>query len=742
MSLYINLTNQFMASFPFYKQFDKMDCAPTCLRMIAKHYGRVLSLQELRSRSFITKQGASLLGISEAAESIGIKSTGVKLSFEKIYSIQLPCIIHWNQNHFVVLYKIKGNVFYTADPAIGKITYTKDEFKHFWTLGNDGTNPMGVALLLEPTPKFYQSIGGVINSLKPMDFLRYLTVYKKQITIVFCCLFLGSIMQLLFPFLTQLIVDRGINAKDVDFIYLILAGQLFLFFSRTTIDFVRRWILFQISTRINIQILSEFLSKLLKLPIAFFDSKLVGDLLQRIDDHSRVEKFLSSSSLSIIFSFLNLIVFGIVLIIYNLKLFVIFSCFSIAYIIYISLFMKKRAEMDYKRFSYLSGNQNAVIQIIHGMAEIKLNNCENKKQNEWEASQREILNLSVSEMKLQQIQDAGSLFINESKNILISFVTALSVIDGQMTLGMMLSVQYIIGQLNAPVNDSINFIRNLQDAKLSLERIQEVHHLEDEQQSDLNRGSLIAVPTHFNIEIKNVSFSYTGLGSNEILNNLNLTIPNGKITAIVGVSGGGKTTLLKLLLKFYNPTNGNIYIDGVDLNSIDSRDWRKHCGVVMQDGYIFPDTIARNIALSTEEVNYTELLNASKLAEIEAYVNSLPLGFNTKIGSNGIGLSQGQKQRLLIARALYKKPKLLFFDEATSSLDSGTEKSILENLSKFIDGRTVVVIAHRLSTVRNADQIVVIDNGAIREKGTHQILTSKKGLYYKLVKNQLDLSLS
>ncbi len=735
-----------------------MDCGPTCLQMIAKYYGRYYSLNDLRKKAFITREGVSMLGISDAAEAIGFRTIGVKIPIEKLErEAPLPCIIHWYQRHFVVVYKIHRGKVFVADPAAGLITYSKDEFNKGWLSARENGHEEGVGLLLEPLPSFYEHEPEEQRSKrKSLVYLfGYLKGNRKFIVQLILGLLTGSLIQLTLPFLTQSIVDVGISTQNIQFIYLVFAGQMMLFISRTAVDFIRRWILLHLSTRINISLISDFLSKLFKLPMSFFEGKMIGDILRRIEDHSRIERFLSTSSLNILFSFFNLVVFGLVLLIYSIPIFMVFFGVSAVYIVFILLFLKKRAELDYKRFQQMSDNQSNLIQTVQGMSEIKMNNCETRKRWEWERIQAKLFRVSVESTKLQQYQDAGSLFLNESKNMIITVMAALAVMDGSMTLGMMLAVQYIIGQLNAPVNEFITFTRDLQDAKISLERIGEIHLLDNEENLTLN-PSPQERDLGGTIILENVSFQYEGPHSPKVLDGIDLVIPEGKVTAIVGTSGSGKTTLMKLLLKFYKPMEGKIKIDGENLEYIHASTWRQHCGVVMQDGYIFSDTIARNISLVDEEPDRKKLLHAVSVANIKEHIESLPLGYNTKIGMNGIGLSQGQKQRLLIARAVYKNPDMIFFDEATSALDANNEKVIMENLDDFFkarlpalrttsgggpnrQGKTVLVIAHRLSTVKNADQVVVMENGKIVEVGTHSELTLAKGKYFELVKNQLEL---
>ncbi len=719
-----------------------MDCGPTCLRMVAKHYGRNYPLSELRNKSFLTREGVSLLGISDAAEAIGFRTIGVKIPFNKLVEeAVLPCIVHWYQRHFVVVYKIEKNKVFVADPAIGLLTYTFEEFKKGWLSAKDNGLETGVVLLLETTPHFFEHEPEAEgNKRKSLTYLfGYLKNQRKILFQLVIGLLTGSLIQLALPFLTQSIVDVGINTQNIQFIYLVLGGQMMLFISRTAVDFIRRWILLHLSTRINISIISDFLLKLFRLPMQFFEGKMIGDILRRIEDHTRIERFLSTSSLTILFSFFNLIIFGVVLAVYNIPIFLVFFGLSSLYIGYVLLFLKRRAELDYKRFQQMSDNQTNLIQSVQGMGEIKMNNCETQKRWEWERIQAKLFRVNVESTKLQQYQDAGSLFLNESKNMVITVMAALAVINGEMTLGMMLAVQYIIGQLNAPVNEFIAFTRDWQDAKISLERIGEIHALENEEPISDFMPSVIGVPENKTILIENLSFQYEGPHSPKVLCDIDLIIPEGKITAIVGASGSGKTTLLKLLLKFYPPVAGKIIVGGTPFGQIAASGWRQQCGAVMQDGFIFSDTIANNIALGDEAVDRARLLHAVKVANIKEHIESLPLGYNTKIGTNGIGLSQGQKQRLLIARAVYKDPEFIFFDEATSALDANNEKVIMENLDEFFNGKTVLVIAHRLSTVKNADQIVVLEKGKIVEVGNHEILTKVKGKYFELVKNQLEL---
>jgi len=740
-----------LKTFHHIRQPDTMDCGATCLAMVAKHYGKSYTIQKLREMCSAARSGVSMLGISDAAEKLGFKTIGVRVSFAKLVEdAPLPCIVHWKQEHFVVVYKIKltnkkenkltgkpeGTV-YVADPGHGLIKYTAEEFCNNWLSTKKDSNEEGVALLLEPTPEFYEREDEKSDRTKFSFIFRYLKPYRKQIVQLFLGLLLGSLLQLIFPFLTQSIVDYGISNNNLSFVTLILIAQLILFTSQTVVEFIRSWILLHITARINISMISDFLIKLMKLPIRFFDTKMIGDIMQRIHDNSRIQNFLTSSTLNTLFSFVNLIIFSIVLGLYSLKILGIFLLASVLYVLWIVIFLKKRKELDYKRFAQASSEQSNLYQLITGMQEIKLNNCEKQKRWDWENIQAKLFKVSVKGLALSQYQQAGGFFIDQTKNIIISFFAAQAVITGNMTLGMMMAVQYIIGQLNAPIGQLIGFVQSAQDAKISLERLGEIHNREDEENPNENKITLL--PEKRGINIQNLTFQYEGAYSEIVLDNINLEIPNGKITAIVGMSGSGKTTLVKLLLGFYPPIKGEIKIGEYNLQNINSHIWREHCGAVMQDGYIFSDTIARNIAVSDEIIDTNHLLHAARVANIQEMVEALPLGYNTKIGQEGQGISQGQRQRVLIARSVYKNPDYIFFDEATNSLDANNERVIMENLNEFFKGKTVVVVAHRLSTVKNADNIVVLEKGKLVEQGTHKELTALKGAYYELVKNQLEL---
>lgn len=731
-----------MRKFPHYKQHDAMDCGPTCLRMIAAFYGRHYSLERLRQKSRITKEGVSLLGVSEAAESLGFRTMGVSISFEQLCEAPLPCIVFWNQQHFVVVYDIKkhknGFTVYVADPAGERLKYTQDEFCRNWISTEDEGVPHGIALLLEPSPEFYSYEGETEHRTGFRFLFSYLRPYKKMVVQLILGLILGSLLLLILPFLSQAVVDIGISTYNLNFVYLVLAAQLVLTFSNATVQFIRGWILLHLGSRINIALISDYLIKLTRMPMGYFDTKMVGDILQRINDHTRIQDYLTNSSLNVLFSFFNIVILGLVLAFYSLKIFAIFIIGSLLYFLWVWLFMKKRAELDHKNFAQQSANQSTVIQLITGMQEIKLNACEQQKRWGWEAIQARLFRIRVKGMALSQYQDSGAIFINQTKNILITALVAKFVIDGEMTIGMMVAVQYIIGQLNSPVDQIIEFARKTQDARLSLDRLSDLQTQEDE--ATLDDSRIQEIPSGKNLLAGGLYFAYDGTSEGiYVLDDVGIMIPSGKKTAIVGTSGSGKTTLLKLFLGYYPPQKGIILLGENRLDNYSRKEWRSRCGIVMQEGFIFSDSIARNIAPAAEIIDKERLLMAATMANLSDFIDSLPLGYNTKIGNDGHGLSQGQKQRILIARAIYKDPEFVFLDEATNALDANNEKVIMENLNKFFKGRTSIIVAHRLSTVRDADQIIVLDKGKVVEVGTHDDLSEKKGAYYHLVKNQLEL---
>jgi ATP-binding cassette subfamily B protein len=726
-------------SFPFVRQPDAMDCGPSCLKMVAGFYRKNFSLETLRKRCYITKEGVSFLGLSEAADSIGFRTLGVKIPFSKLEeNVPLPCIVHWRQKHFVVVYRIRNDKIWVADPAIGLIKYSREEFLANWSGGLTDGEHIGLVLIMEPTPSLYEEEEAEEKHAGGFSFLwKYFKLYKKHLRQLVLGLILGSVIQLIIPFLTQSIIDIGLNNNDIGFIYLILFAQLALVIGRMLVEFIRSWLLLHIGTRINVAVISGFLQKLMSLPVAYFDTKFTGDILQRIDDNNRIEEFLTSASLSILFSFFNLFVFGIVLAIYSIKILLLFLVGSSLYIIWVSIFMKPRALLDHQRFRQMAATNDKLIQMVNGMQEIKLTQSELSKRWEWEKLQALLFRLRVKRLSLLQYQSAGATFLNEITNILITLLAATSVLKGSMTLGMMLAVQFIIGQLNVPVNQIIGFFRVSQDAKLSLDRLTEVHAMKDEESEP--ELKVRKMPDKKDIYVNNLSYQYEGPRSPYALKDIDLFIKQEKVTAIVGPSGSGKTTLLKMILGFYEPVSGEILIGDTNLNNLSFKTWREKVGAVMQDGYLFSDTIAANIAPGAEEIDETRLERAVEIANIKRLIESLPLGYNTKIGANGHGLSEGQKQRLLIARVVYKDPEIIIFDEATNSLDASNEKVIVENLEEFYSGKTVIVVAHRLSTVRDADNIIVLEEGRIAESGTHTALIEKRGVYYNLVKNQLEL---
>lgn len=723
--------------FPFYPQLEAMDCGSTCLRMVAKFYGRFYSLEYLREISNTGKDGVSLLDLSEAAELIGLKTLAVEADIVQLQDvIPKPCIINWGNNHFVVVYHQDSSKVWIADPAQGKYKLNNDEFIQKWIGEDADVENSGIVLICQSTPDFYTFNGKESQKGSWQYVSNYFKQYKALIFQIIIGLFLGSTLQLLFPFFIKSIVDIGINNNDLSFIALVLIAQLILFISQISVEFIRNWNILHVGSRVNISLLSDFLIKLTKLPFRFFDTKLPGDLIQRFNDHERVQKFLSSTSLISIFSILNLLAFGVVLLFWNKAIFTIFIIGSLLNIVWVLGFMKWRKSLDIKRFEYNRDNQNSINEMITGMQDIKLFNAEKLKRWSWEKVQAKLFNTETENLKLEQVQRAGALFFNETKNLLIIYLVAQGVLNTTLTLGMLVAIQYIIGQLNMQINQLTEFLKSMQDAKISLERIGEIHLKENETVIEENN---IVFPSEGDIVLENVNFSYGGVNATPNIKNINLSIPNGKITAILGPSGSGKTTLLKILLNLYKPTEGNIKLGELNLLSVNPRLWRSKIGVVMQDGHLFSDSIAKNIALGEEIIDKRKLQQSINIANLQSYIEYLPLGYNTMIGPEGQGLSQGQKQRILIARAVYKEPDFLFFDEATSALDTFNEMLILENLKAAFKNKTIIIVSHRLSTVLKADQIVVMEDGEMIEVGSHEELTFVRGAYYQLVKNTLEL---
>ena len=733
----------------YVRQKDSMQCGVASLAMVCRCFGAPYSLEFLSNFCHATTEGVSMLGITEAARRLGLETVSCRVSVEELSRCPLPAILHWNQNHFVVLHKVsrKGGRFHIAAPGKGMRTMDKEEFCRHWISTRSNGDEKGLAMFFEPGPDFGKIRESADGERRSFRFLAgYLSQYRKYFFQIILGLLLGCVLQLILPFLTQSIVDIGIHHNDIGFIWLVLLGEMMIVVGRTATDFIRRWLLLHISMRINISLVSDFFIKLLKLPMSFFDTKLTGDLLQRMSDHSRVQTFLTGQVLNIVFSILSFIIFGIVLFIYNRIVFLVFFVGTIAYALWTIVFLRRRKVIDYELFEQQAKNQNRTWQFITSMQEIKLQDCERRRRWEWEDTQADLFEVQMKSLKLQQTQEAGSIFINEVKNILVTVFAATSVINGSLTLGAMLAIQYIVGQLNSPVSQLISFIYSVQDVKISLERINEIHSGRNEEPEtgrresypDMEDGSA-GEESSRSIVFDDVSFKYDPHALKTTLEDISLDIREGKVTAIVGASGSGKTTLIKLMLGYYPAMKGEIRIAGKDINSYGMKWWRRRCGVVMQDGVIFSESIARNIAVDDGEIDVARLEDAARIACIHDYVMSLPLKYNTKVGKDGRGLSQGQRQRILIARAVYRNPDYIFLDEATNSLDAKNERAIVENLAGFYKGRTVVVVAHRLSTVRDADRIIVLDSGKVVETGDHASLIAKGGVYFNLVKNQLEL---
>ncbi len=715
-----------------------MDCGPTCLKIIFEYYDIKIPINILRDLTNTSKIGVNLKSIQNTAEEFGFNTIGGEITFEELMKeANFPLIAHWNGNHFIVVYKVTKKHIYTVDPAFGKIKYTHKDFKSKWCSIDD----KGIVLLFEfDKNKIFKNIQNT-NQISKLNFVKkYLFKYKNLLFQLFLSLCIVSLFQLLIPVLTQKIIDEGVIKKNKNLVIVLLYAQIALLIGRTIIESTRSYIIFNLSIKFNLHLIADFLSKLMKLPLSFFNTKMVGDIFQRISDHHRIENIMTNHSIMIFFSLLNFFIYSFLLISYDLNIFYLFSIGSIVYILWILIFLKKREFLDHQKFKLVSEEKNKLLELIQGIQEIKLNNAEKIRKEKWEEIQINIYDLEKRTVKLEMIQSNGSNLINEFKNIFLVFYTSLLVINNEISFGTMMAISLIIGQLNGPISQFIGFIYNLQDAKISLERILEIHEKENEEleyyssESNKDNNSIEG-----DIEFKNVSFTYPG-SITPSLKNINIIIPKGKTTAIVGPSGSGKTTILRLILRYYDKYSGEINLNNLNLNSISHKKWRENIGFVLQDGFIFSDSIINNIAINDKNPNYNKVCSALKIANLNDFVENLPLKLNTKIGEEGIGLSGGQKQRILISRAVYKNPKFIFFDEATSSLDANNEKIISQNLTNFFTKKTSIIIAHRLSTIINADQIIVMNNGEIVEVGTHKKLLNNKGLYYDLIKNQIEMN--
>jgi len=726
-------------TFPHYRQHDVMDCGPTCLQIISKFYGKLFNIEKIRLFSQIGKTGVSLLGISKAAETLGIQAVGGNMTFDKLAEqAVLPCIVHWRKNHFVVVYKIRRNKVYVSDPASGLHTYTREEFLRNWAYTTIHNKAAGIVMLLNPTPAFYQAEDDVAVEHSGIGLLLgHIWQYKALLRQLLAGLVAGALIQLVLPFLTKGLVDIGIRGHDLNFVYVILVGQLLITLGQTSVELIRGWILLHVTARVNVAVLSDFLHKLLRLPLAFFDTKLTSDILQRIEDHRRVEALLTGSSLNTLFSMITFSVFGCILYAYNPNICWVFMGGSALYFGWIYLFLARRKQLDFKRFEISAQNRAKTLQLINGIYEIKINDCGTQKIWEWEGIQARLFRFNVQSLALSQYQQVGSTFINQAKNIFILFLATRLVMNQHMSLGDMMAIQFIVGQMNSPIAQLAAFLQTYQDAKISMERLGQVQALEEEE--DPRKAYRRELPPGRSLTLRNVSFVYPGAGNKPTLKDLSFVVPEGKTTAIVGASGSGKTTLLKLLLRICLPSAGQVFVSDIDVDRISPQHWRQHCGIVMQDGFIFSDTIGNNIALHAEHRSPGAIERALHVANLDEYVHSLPLGLHTKIGEDGKGLSGGQRQRVLIARMVYKNPDYIFLDEATSALDAHNERVIMERLHEFFQGKTVLIVAHRLSTVKNADNIIVLNQGEVTEQGSHDELVRQRGYYYTLIKNQLEL---
>ena len=730
-----------MGSFRQVFQTDSMDCGAACLCMIARHYGKKYSMRFFRENAHISREGISMLGLSMAAEKVGFRTLSAKITVEQLAEqIALPCILHWDGRHYVVCHRVSGKgsdrVFHICDPAIGKIRVRGDELRSHWLSGHLGEEEVGLAMQLEPAPDFREK-----QPEDPADgfgllfFSRYILPHKWQLAGLLFGALVVMTMGYFLPFISQSVVDIGILGRNMDFIVLMMAMQLMISFSQTTVMFMQGWVSLHVNTVINVRLISDYLGKLARMPLPFFEVRTLGDILQRIGDHDRIKSFLMNDLTDIVFATVTFVTFSVVLGIYNWRILAIFLLGNTAYALWVVSFMHYRRELDNRVFQQSATLQNNMVQFIRGMQEIKLNNLEERKCREWESLQAGLYRLGRRGLMIGQVQQAGLLVFSTTTGIAISYMTARRVVDGEMTLGMMTSLSFILGQVSGPIGSFIGFIQRYQDARISLERLGDIHARKE---GGMDEGTgRNGMPTGKDIRFRNVSFSYNGMDRDMVLKDISFTIPQGHVTAIVGRSGCGKTTLMKLMQGFYQPVHGTVEVGGTPLPDISLREWRTHLGAVMQDGYIFSDSIAGNVAVD-EDADMARVEDALEAVNMKGFVHSLPNGTDTKIGEDGLQLSQGQRQRILLARVIYKRPEYIFLDEATNSLDTKNENDIMAYIKKNLKGHTVIIVAHRLSTIRDADSIVVLENGRVAEQGVHSQLLCNKGIYYQLVQAQLD----
>ncbi|MEE1298103.1 MAG: peptidase domain-containing ABC transporter [Muribaculaceae bacterium] len=716
-----------------FRQLEHSDCGITCIRIIAYFYGVDIPLKFLRSICDISRVGISIRDILSATKKIGFEANAVKVSAEDILKMPLPAILYWENKHYIVLYKIKNNKFYIADPGRGKLILDNEEFLNSWLYGNS----MGLAIVLAPKEEFYNIDFGIKDSSESGLFKlakKSISKHLKRFIAVIVLSIVVMLADMITPLIFQSTIDEGIEGKDINLVWVLCLSQFLIFIGYSLSDNVINIILTKTGLKVSIDMMNEYLSKLISFPISFFDRKVNSDFIQKIEDQNRIKNFLIDFPSSAFLTGINIVVFSAMLIYYNYIIFLILLAATFLGFLWTKTFLQKRENIDYSYFYYSSNNRNNIYELINGMQEIKINNAHNIRIAKWKETQLKINELSFKTVLLKMLVNGGNSVLSRIKDIIITGACATLVIKGNMSVGEMMTISYITGRLSSPFSYILNSLNTMQDATMSYERIDEIINKPLDNKSKYKEHDNIQ-----SIIFSNVSFKYPGSYSPYVLKDINITIPQGKVTAIVGCSGSGKSTLLKLMLGFYIPQKGDIYAGKYNMSDIDTDNWISRCGVVMQNGFIFSGTILENIALSDSKPDINRVKYVTNLACINEFIDTLPMGYHTKIGVTGVELSGGQKQRILIARAVYKNPSFIFLDEATNALDAKNERVIVENLNEFYKGRTVVIVAHRLSTVKNADNIIVLEGGRVAETGNHESLIAQRGAYFNLVRNQLEL---